>query len=232
LSRTGDSGISLLDPSDSGLSLESAPLDLGGSAVESLGLGDDDMILTEDEASAAEAGNAAGISGAGISGAGISGLSDLGGEVAADDQSDDDFLLTPLEEGAAEESDSGSQVIALDDDVEFEEAGPLDGGGGGGLLEDDLGEGLGSAAALGSAALAPAPMQNMSAAAAGAAPGVAAAPEAPFSGWNVASLALCAVLLLFCGMFAFDLLRNMWSWNEAYSVNSSMMDMLLKLFEG
>jgi excisionase family DNA binding protein len=224
LSRTGDSGISLLNPADSGLSLESPQLELGGSAVESLDLGDDDMILTEDEADAAAVGGAAG----------ISGLGDLGGEAAADEQSDDDFLLTPLEEGAAEESDSGSQVIALDDDVEFEEAGAgaLEAGGGG-LLEDDLGEGLGGGG-LSSAALAPAPMSGLSAAAAAGpamAPG-AAAPEAPFSGWNVVSLALCASLLLFCGMFMFDLLRNMWSWNEAYSVNSSMMDMVLSWFEG
>jgi excisionase family DNA binding protein len=48
LSRTGDSGISLLDPSDSGLSLESQPLELGGSAVESLELGEDDMLQAED----------------------------------------------------------------------------------------------------------------------------------------------------------------------------------------
>ncbi len=211
LSRTGDSGISLLDPADSGLSLESAPLELGGSAVESLDLGDDDMILSEDEAEAAD--------------------TDLG-EVAADEQSDDDFLLTPLEEASAEESDSGSQVIALDDDVEFEEAAAGGGFDEGGLLEDDLGGGLGGG--LGSAALAPAPTQGMAAAAAtsAAVAGPAAAPEAPFSGWNVVSLALCSVLLLLCGMFAFDLLRNMWSWNEAYSVNSSMMDMVLSWFEG
>jgi hypothetical protein len=50
--------------------------------------------------------------------------------------------------------------------------------------------------------------------------------------WNVLSLALCSVMLLMCGMFMFDLLRNMWSWNEAYSVNSSMMDMVLSWFEG
>ena len=50
----------------------------------------------------------------------------------------------------AEESDSGSQVIALDGDVEFDEAAPelefrcgLEARGGG-LLEDDLGEGLGA----------------------------------------------------------------------------------------
>lgn len=222
LSRTGDSGISLLDPADSGLSLESPQLELGGSAVESLDLGDDDMILTEDEADAAAVGGAAG----------ISGLGDLGGDAAGDEQSDDDFLLTPLEEGAAEESDSGSQVIALDDDVEFEEAGSGELDGGGGLLEDDLGEGLGGGG-LSSAALAPAPLGGLSAAAAsGPAVAAAPAPEAPFSGWNVISLALCASLLLFCGMFMFDLLRNMWSWNEAYSVNSSVMDMVLSWFEG
>jgi excisionase family DNA binding protein len=222
LSRTGDSGISLLDPADSGLSLESPQLELGGSAVEQLDLGDDDMILTEDEADAAAVGGSAG----------ISGLGDLGGDASGDDQSDDDFLLTPLEEGAAEESDSGSQVIALDDDVEFEDAGPGSLDAGGGLLEDDLGEGLGGGG-LSSAALAPAPLSGMAAAAAaGPAAAAAPAPEAPFSGWNVLSLALCASLLLFCGMFMFDLLRNMWSWNEAYSVNSSMMDMVLSWFEG
>jgi hypothetical protein len=45
------------------------------------------------------------------------------------------------------------------------------------------------------------------------------------------SLALCAVLLLFIGMFMFDLLRNMWSWNNAYPVNSSLMSGILSLFE-
>ncbi len=221
ISRTGDSGISLLNPSDSGLSLESAPMELGGSGiVDSLNLGDDDLLLDEESPAAAGADG------------GISGIGDLGVE-GADDQSDDDFLLTPLEEGAAEESDSGSQVIALDDDVEFEEAGvgALDDGGGGGLLEDDLGEGFGGGAALGAEALSAAPARGMAPAAAGG-PMMAAAPEAPFSLWNVLSLALCSVLLLMCGMFTFDLLRNMWSWNEAYSVNSSMMDMVLSWFEG
>ena len=199
LSRAGDSGISLLNPADSGLSLESAPLALGGSAVESLELGEDDMILTEDEAAAASDAGAA----------------------DADEQSDDDFLLTPLEEAGTEESDSGSQVIALDEDVEFEDAALEPAGG---LLEDDLGEGLGAAAALGGAALAPAPTQTMAPA--------AAALEESFTGWNVASLAMCSVVLLLIGMFMFDLLRNMWSWNGPYTVNSSLMDMVLSWFEG
>ncbi len=220
ISRTGDSGISLLNPSDSGLSLESAPMELGGSGiVDSLNLGDDDLLLDEETPASA--------------GAGISGIGDLGGE-ASDEQSDDDFLLTPLDEGAAEESDSGSQVIALDDDVEFEEAGvgALDDDGGGGLLEDDLGESFGAAAALGAESLAASPTAGLAAAAASPGPTMAVAPEAPFSMWNVLSLALCSVLLLLCGVFTFDLLRNMWSWNEAYSVNSSMMDLVLSWFEG
>jgi hypothetical protein len=29
----------------------------------------------------------------------------------------------------------------------------------------------------------------------------------------------------------FDLMRNMWSWNGAYAVNSSLMDMILSWFE-
>ena len=208
LSRSGDSGISLLDPADSGLSLESAPLELGGSAVESLELGEDEMLGLDEPAAKS-------------------------GATAGEAQSDDDFLLTPLEEAGAEESDSGSQVIALEGDVEFEEmagggVSTLDDGGGmGGLLEEDLGEGLGAAASLGSAAAATSVAQM---AAAGPA-GVLQAPEPPYSGWNVASLIMCSLLLMFSGMFMYDLMRNMWSWNGPYSVNSSMMDLVLSWFE-
>jgi len=47
----------------------------------------------------------------------------------------------------------------------------------------------------------------------------------------VSSLIMCSLLLMFSGMFMFDLMRNMWSWNGAYSVNSSMMDLVLSWFE-
>ena len=40
----------------------------------------------------------------------------------------------------------------------------------------------------------------------------AALPEAPYTGWQIAGLAVCAVLLMLCGMMMYDLLRNMWSW--------------------
>lgn len=46
----GDSGINLANPADSGLSLEE-PLDLtGGSGIESLELGEDDMLVMDDDA--------------------------------------------------------------------------------------------------------------------------------------------------------------------------------------
>lgn len=220
LSRAGDSGINLLNPADSGISLESAPLQLGGSAVESLELGEDELLSVDEPAAPAAKKKSA---------------------PAAEPDSDDDFLLAPLEEAGVEESDSGSQVIALDSEVEFDEAGPSVSGitselqevqesSGGGLLDDDLEAGLG--AALGGSALTPAASSPglAAAAAAAGAPAATAAPQEVFSGWNVASLVLCALLLMFCGMFTFDLLRNMWSWGGAYSVNSPLMDMVLSMF--
>ena len=210
--RAGDSGINLLNPADSGLSLESPPLELGGSAVESLELGEDEDDLLGNVAAPAAAKKVA----------------------APQEQSDDDFLLAPLEEASAEESDSGSQVIALEGEVEFEEAGPgisTIGGempeAGGGLLEEDLDVGLGGG--LSGVALSPAAAPAM-AAAGGPAPGALTVPDAVFSGWNVASLVMCALVLMFCGMFSFDLLRNMWSWGGAYSVNSPLMDMVINMF--
>ena len=85
LSRSGDSGISLLDPADSGISLESPPLELGGSGVESLELGEDDMLLSDEPAAKTV----------------------VKGAAPAEPASEDDFLLTPPEEAGGEESDSG-----------------------------------------------------------------------------------------------------------------------------
>ena len=76
------------------------------------------------------------------------------------------------------------------------------------------------------------PAATLAAAAAPATGGAIAAPEPTWSAANVLSLALCAVMLLFVGMFTFDMLRNMWSWNEAYSVNNTLMDSILSWFEG
>jgi hypothetical protein len=87
-----DSGIHLVDPKDSGLSLEE-PLVLGsGSAKELLELGEADVISLEETAD-------------------MEGATQL--------KSDEDFLLTPIQESTADESDSGSQVIALDSEEEM-----------------------------------------------------------------------------------------------------------------
>jgi len=135
---------------------------------------------------------------------------------AGEGKGEDDFLLTALDDTGEESSDSGSQVIALDSDDEISSGmfAPL--AGGAGLLEEEpMGAAPGAAvvtAVSPTMLVAPAPVMT------------AAPAEAPFSGANVAILAVCVALLLLCGMMTFDLMRNMWSWDGPYNVNSSIMD--------
>lgn len=90
-----DSGINLMSPSDSGISLEDEPLDLAGSGISGL-----DLAAEGSDA------NASGVSGAG------SGIEFSQGE---------EFQLSPS--GAIEtDEDSGSQVIELEDSAEFGDA--------------------------------------------------------------------------------------------------------------
>ena len=200
----GDSGISLVDPADSGLSLEE-PLDLG-TGDESLELGEDDMILLDDD--------------------------EVDEDAATELKAEDDFLLTPLDDEGDEESESGSQVIALD--TEGDESATMvastSNASMAAMLDEDLGGGgLGvDDAALGMS------LGGQPGGMAGGAPlmqPAAALPEAPWSVWSVVVLALCVVVLVFCGMFSYDLMRNMWSWEGAYEVNSSLMDSILSMFE-
>ena len=199
----GDSGISLVDPADSGLSLEQ-PLELSG-ASGTLELGEDDMLIS--------------------------------GE-APQVKSDSDFLLTPLDEVTdAEESESGSQVIALD--TEGQEGVAVGGAAPGASMAAMLDEDLSSQPTLDmgmGSPLAGAPILGVQPA--GLSEGVpvmqsaAGLPEAPYTGWQIAGLATCCVLLMLCGMMMYDLLRNMWSWQGTYTVNSSIMDAILSLFGG
>ena len=83
---SGGSGVKL-GPTDSGISIDDEPLEIGGSDIDSLELPeDDDMIVLES----------------------------AGDPDAATVMQEDDFNLTPLEADAEFES-SGSQVIALDE---------------------------------------------------------------------------------------------------------------------
>ncbi|HYW79940.1 MAG TPA: helix-turn-helix domain-containing protein [Thermoguttaceae bacterium] len=211
ISIGGDSGISLVDPADSGLSLEE-PLELVSSSEESLELGEDDILsLSDDEDTA---------------------------PVAEAEAEEDDFLLTPLEDASDEDdSESGSQVIALDTEGEPDEAATMIAGAGGGgmaaMLEEDLGDGS-DMVDLGSPMDGAAPLGGQPAGlAAGqpATPAAAAVAETPYSVWNVLSLAMCAIFLSLTGMMMYDLMRNMWSWDSAYQVNSSIMEFILGLFE-
>jgi len=190
---TGDSGIGLAKPSESGLSLDQ-PLELAGSNIEMMELGEDDVVSLEEEA-------------------------DL--ESATQLKADDDFLLTPMSDGGADDSsDSGSQVIALEEDGDFAAAGAGMVQQPGMLVEDQGMGGFGMAAAA-----APGMMQ---------APQVIYAPtvpEAAFSIWNVLTFFLTAIILFFGGMMIYDLVRNMWSWDQPYQVNSNLMDAILKWFE-
>lgn len=187
----GDSGINLVEPSDSGLALDDISLELGGSGVESLELGEaeEHLVLEEDPSDEA-----------------VTAL-----------KAEDDFSLTPLGDMAGEESDdSGSQVIALDS------AGDMGEG-----IEAILGD-----AGVGAAILQPAeglpgeagPMVDIGGV--GPTAGIPTVPDTTFSGWNVAGLVICVLMLSVGGMMMFDLLLSIWSWNEPCAVNSTLMDAL------
>ena len=197
-----DSGISLGDPADSGLSLEEGPLDLSGSVVgdDSLLLGEEDMIALDD-------------------GAEPSGTTQL--------KSEDDFLLTPLEDLAGDESESSSQVIELDSpQADFGSSSPdnLDpvGDASMAMLEGELMEdavaGGGPATFIEDVAATPTMLT---------APVV---PEAPYSIWNVLSMLVCIVILSVAGMLMYDLVRQVWSWDGVHPVNSGMMDAIIGMF--
>lgn len=200
---SGDSGINLVSPSDSGLALDDIPLDIGGSAIlSSLSLsGDSDpeISLVADDSRTAQ-------------------------DSAAELQTDDDFQLTPLSEKSKEiEGDSSSQVIALDADlgdlggeeaVAFDEVGLTEEAEEGVVLTEDFGA---------------APAGDLGVGYAPSAVGAAAA-EMPYSLWNVLSLTGVTILLVLSGVMMLDMLRNIWSWQESYSVNSSLLDALLGWF--
>jgi hypothetical protein len=209
-----DSGISLVDPTDSGLSLEE-PLELDRESDEdSLELGEDDMLTFSEEAEA-EAPTAM---------------------KTQEVRTDEGFQLTPLEETGEQDSESGSQVIALEGAGVSDVAPTMIATGptpmAAAMLDEDF-TGAGGLGAAMPAAGGPLGMPQPAYADQAVGPAVAASmvmPEAPYSGLQVTSLVLCTILLILCGWMGYDLLRNMWSWNGAYTVNSSLMDFLAGLF--
>jgi excisionase family DNA binding protein len=206
ISIGGDSGISLVDPADSGLSLET-PLNLS-SGEESLELGEDDLLGMASDIGA------------------ISGLK----------SEDDFQLTPADDFSDGEDSESGSQVIALDTEGEGDEAATMVASSGtpvAAMLDEELGAEptltalpMGGATELGLAG----PEDAMALGGYGA----AALPEAPYSIWNVLSLVLVSVFLVLVGMMMYELLRNMWGFDkpfEASKLDAAIMDTVLNWFE-
>jgi hypothetical protein len=202
---SGDSGINL-KPSDSGLNLDEEPLDLGGSAVESLELPEDDDVIALEEEPADP-------------------------EEATQLKADDQFMLSASDALMEDESDSGSQVIALEDSEAFDEnaATMLKAGEQQPALLGD--EAFTAAAHLGG------PADPLAAATLSPGMAPAGAPmymqpvELPYSIWNVLSLFAITIVLALTGMFMTDVMLNMWSWNGGGgSASTGLMDAVISTF--
>ena len=140
------------------------------------------------------------------------GFGDL--DAATDLQSDEDFLLTPVEGDLADESDSGSQVIALDSE-EFEGSASTILGEEG--VTTDGPEFISEEHPEDAGILAGAPAMQM-------------VPESNYTIWNVVGLGLILLPLALSGLMMFDVIRHMWSWDEPYTINSSLIEALTGVF--
>jgi hypothetical protein len=137
-------------------------------------------------------------------------------------QQDEEFLLSPSDEMLGDESsDSGSQVIALDESGAFDsdaDVAVVDSGDQM-LVEEDV-AGL-------DAQLEPI---DEAALVAGAVPSIAAihAPEAPYTVWNLMALIFVVLLLAVTGMLMADVVRNMWAWNSETGVSSGLANTIIE----
>lgn len=212
-----ESGINL-NPSDSGIALDDVPLEISGaSAGGSFDLGGSLDIDASGESLA--------------SGASLA----MSGELA----SGEDFLLTPL--GEAGDGEDSSQVIALEP-VEEDEAINVSGfglgtgmpsgmagfgatglsgaglSGGGGLS----GAGL-SGAGLSAGAGQPGDMAGIAPMGAPAA-AISMVPETRFDPLSLGLLAVTLIPMVIGAMVVTDLIRSMWSYEEPFTITSSLIE--------
>ncbi|QDV57313.1 helix-turn-helix domain-containing protein [Rosistilla oblonga] len=216
ISVVGGSGINLMTPSDSGLSLESEPLDLAGSSISAIDLSSE----LSDPASGSGSGRGPGSSGS-----------------LVDFKADEEFQLSPGGIGLEADDDSASQVIEIEDSQSFGDAMEL----GGAEMLSGEGEAAGWDQADGSLGE---DVQDIEAAevdevsidenavvpgdASVAANAGAAAYEVPFSIWNVMSLAGILMMLLAGGVISADLMRNLWTDSVQSADVSSLTSAILK----
>jgi hypothetical protein len=200
LNPAADSGINLASPSDSGLSLEAdsginlqTPTDSGlaldEEGVDMGGSSISALELPEDEAIELEA------------------------EPAPNLKKDEEFLLSPSDEMFADESDSGSQVIALEDSAAFDQDAAMLGTPGDLLADAGVDQQLGGLAGAG---MATAPVVTPGA--------VARLTEAPYTVWNIMGLLSILLILSLTGVLMADIMNNMWAWEGGLDVSSSVSD--------
>ena len=228
ISIAGDSGINLMSPSDSGLSLESEPLDLAGSSISALDLGAE--LSDESDVDLGGLGSGLGLD-----------VAD-GSDSAVDFQADEEFQLSAsgvqLEGGS---DGSASQIIDIEDSEAVE-------------LEDDFAEaafeeegGFDEQVAFDEVPVAEGEFEeeseaepmamddeepvgvdtSMTAAAAPAAVGAPVAYEVPFTILQTIGLLLILIVMSLGGMLMTDLVRNMWTHTELSAPVSSLTDLLI-----
>ena len=56
--------------------------------------------------------------------------------------------------------------------------------------------------------------------------------EPPYTLLNVSALAATVIVLSLTGFCIYDVVRHMWSWDEPYVINSSMMEWILGMLGG
>jgi len=202
LSISGDSGINLMSPSDSGISLESEPLDLAGSSISALDLG-------------LEMGSG------GSSGKGLGSASGVGAE---------DFQLSPSGISIDTDSDSSSQVIEVEDSAAFAGDGlgaaefgdALDG-------DDAFAESAEEGGFADEEALAVEDGFEAEETVASGRGAPMSAYEVPYSIFQVVGL-VCVVLVMgISGMLMSDLVRNIWTYSEPAAPVSGLTDWLIDI---
>ena len=210
LGSAGDTGINLLSPSDSGLSLDDEPMELGSASsslelpededdIEIGGVGTDDTLQTDDEFMLSQP-----------------------DEMGDDDDSGSQVIA--LEESSAFDQDAATMLQAgeenlLSEDPAFQAAGPAAAAG---MALDAMNEpadaGFGDMAQVGGGASVAAGAADMP---------MPAAPtviEAPYTLLNVLGLLCIVFCLTLAGLLMVDVARNMWAWEEGMSVSTSMTD--------
>ena len=209
------SGINLYKPEgDSGISLDdhelSGALDAGSVAMksDSLNVNLDDLVLDDDSLSI-------------IEGASSASLPEEGNE----------FTLTTTPDDVEDESETGSQVIALSENSsDFSD--PLMGVGPGAIecAAEGVDMGIDSSVPAGEPGLYGGVLP----------PDVTpelielareiGKKDKPYTILNIIGLFLCIVMLTMTLIMSVDLVRNMWSWQGTYQINSNLMDWLLSYF--